>query len=275
MGKEMIPLHKGPLNNLHIISDIESSYQYGKTVAWYETYQHFSVIASVLYLTLLYFGKRWMEKKERFKLQRLLFMWNTGLAAFSVFGMLSLTPSLLQVLRHRGYQYSVCEFNVYKDPQLALWSVLFVFSKLIELGDTAFVVLRKSPLQFLHWYHHITVLYLTWYHVPSGMVGLSHWGSVMNFFVHSIMYSYYALRAAGVKVPNNIAMTITLLQITQMLIGLAVHLTAYYLISQGRDCMTNNIPILFFGLAIYASYAILFIMFFINRFFSKRKVHVD
>jgi hypothetical protein len=25
-------------------------------------------------------------------------------------------------------------------------------SKLIELGDTAFIVLRKQPLRFLHWY---------------------------------------------------------------------------------------------------------------------------
>jgi elongation of very long chain fatty acids protein 6 len=29
--------------------------------------------------------------------------------------------------------------------------------------DTLFIVLRKKPLIFLHWYHHITVLLFCWH----------------------------------------------------------------------------------------------------------------
>ena len=33
----------------------------------------------------------------------------------------------------------------------ALWTWLFIASKIPELGDTAFIVLRKQKLIFLHW----------------------------------------------------------------------------------------------------------------------------
>ena len=45
----------------------------------------------------------------------------------------------------------------------SLWTYLFTMSKVPELMDTVFIVLRKQPLIFLHWYHHITVLIFTWF----------------------------------------------------------------------------------------------------------------
>ena len=43
------------------------------------------------------------------------------------------------------------------------WVMLFIFSKLPELIDTVFIVLRKRQLIFLHWYHHVTVLLFCWH----------------------------------------------------------------------------------------------------------------
>lgn len=53
------------------------------------------------------------------------------------------------------------------------------------------------------------------------------WFIAMNFTVHSLMYSYYALRAMNYKVPRYVAMLITTLQLSQMVAGCAVNLWAY------------------------------------------------
>ncbi|RHY06234.1 hypothetical protein DYB25_001996, partial [Aphanomyces astaci] len=49
---------------------------------------------------------------------------------------------------------------------------LTVCVQIPELFDTFFVVIRKKPLRFLHWYHHITVLLFCWhaYSVRSSSV---------------------------------------------------------------------------------------------------------
>ena len=62
------------------------------------------------------------------------------------------------------YEDTVCTIptNAWGNGPTGLWVMLFIFSKIPELIDTAFIVLRKKPLIFLHWYHHITVLLFCW-----------------------------------------------------------------------------------------------------------------
>ncbi len=73
------------------------------------------------------------------------------------------------------------------------WTEMFLWSKAVELIDTAFLVLRKRPIIFLHWYHHVTVMMYTWHackeHAASGR-----WFISMNYTVHALMYTYYASR---------------------------------------------------------------------------------
>ena len=72
--------------------------------------------------------------------------------------------------------------------------IVYLISKVPELGDTIFIVLRKQRLIFLHWYHHVTVLIYCWYSF-SQYTAPARWFVVMNFIVHSIMYTYYAFKA--------------------------------------------------------------------------------
>ncbi|CAG0924746.1 unnamed protein product, partial [Notodromas monacha] len=146
---------------------------------------------------------------------------------------------------------------------------MFAISKVPELLDTAFIVLRKRPLIFLHWYHHITVLMYTWYAV-SCVIGPGRWFVTMNFIVHSVMYSYYALRARGIHTPKAVSMIITTMQILQMAIGCVVNATAYKIrFVDGIEACRISWNDILSSLLLYSSYLYLFALFFRNSYFKK------
>ena len=154
------------------------------------------------------------------------------------------------------------------DNPAWLWLFLFVASKFPELGDTAFIVLRKSKLHFLHWYHHITVFIYSFYmcaHPRSGMI----WYAGMNFAVHALMYTYYTLRAAQYRVPRSLAMVVTTCQISQMVVGMVIQLMGWYQLHKGNPCDTSPTDIAF-GMLIYTSYMVLFADFFYKTYIASR-----
>ena len=140
-------------------------------------------------------------------------------------------------------------------------------SKLLELGDTAFIVLRKQPLIFLHWYHHITVLLYTWYsYAETSATG--RWFTTMNFFVHSWMYCYYGLKAMRFNPPKWIAIMITTLQLIQMIVGCVIVFAAYYYL-QNNECNVTRYNMKL-SMLMYLSYFILFARFFQRAYLSKK-----
>lgn len=144
---------------------------------------------------------------------------------------------------------------------------MFTLSKVPELGDTIFIVLRRQKLIFLHWYYHITVLLFTWF-TYSEYTAPSRWFVDTNYLVHSVMCSYYAPKSLGFRVPKRIAMAITTSQIVQMIIGAYVIWYAYYRKLQGDTCRITKATT-FYGLAMYLSYFVLFAQFFYSSYFSR------
>lgn len=132
-----------------------------------------------------------------------------------------------------------------------------------------FIVLRKSPLAFLHWYHHILTLVYSWYSAYEFNASSRLFG-VMNAFIHSFMYSYYALKAMKFHVPKSLAALITFSQITQMAIGCYINYAALYYNLNDVPCdvsMTN----LGVSSAMYLSYLLLFVNFFYHSYLAKGK----
>lgn len=214
------------------------------------------------YMLVIYGGQLYMQTRPRFELKIPLFIWNVFLALFSIWGAYRSAPELLYVLNQFGFRYSVCiPGPSFLDNRVGgFWNWMFTLSKVPELGDTVFIVLRKQPLIFLHWYHHVTVLLYAWYSY-SDYIATARWFVCMNYLVHSAMYSYYALKALKFRVPRWIAMSITTAQLAQMVMGAAVNIWAYQVKQAGNECHVSydNIKI---SLLMYTSYFVLFARFF-------------
>ena len=252
-----------------ILHRLESHYPALVYNKWFENYWTISVAIAAIYLILVFLGQQYMKNRNPFELRRPLFLWNVGLAVFSMYGTSIVIPSMYDILSNEGYVRSVCFTDAYLTPFKSFWGMLFSVSKVLELVDTAFLVLRKRPVIFLHYYHHATVLvYVWWCHAYPP--ALSHWAACMNYTVHTIMYTYYALTATGLRLPSIGTQLITSLQLLQMFLGLIFSFTAIWELVQGRECMYTWTQLYVTGL-LYGSYAFLFGQYFYNRYVSQKK----
>uniref|UniRef100_T1IN62 Elongation of very long chain fatty acids protein n=1 Tax=Strigamia maritima TaxID=126957 RepID=T1IN62_STRMM len=211
-----------------------------------------------------------MQTRRAFELRSALVVWNWSLALFSIFGVYRCLPEIIYEWHTYGFEYTVCDnTQTMVNPIYQVWGWLFGLSKVVELGDTAFIVLRKKKLVFLHWYHHVTVLVYTWY-TGQQIAPTSRWFVLMNLMVHSAMYSYFALMAMKFKIPRFVAMMITTAQLLQMVGGLYVNWRTYSAIISSRHCDTVlwNIQI---SMMMYASYWLLFAVLFYDRYLRTQK----
>ena len=259
------------LLKLDVLEYIENGADVKRMLTFHRRTWTVCLYATVIYLALVFQGRKWMQNRKPFNLRKPLILWNVGLAVFSTMGTVSCLPTVLHALFNYGVNHAVCFSDIWDVASVSLWCYLFGLSKLLELGDTAFIVLRKTPLTFLHWYHHVTVLVYTMYGLTDpNAVGTIFGG--MNYFVHSLMYSYYAGRAMGVRIPRWMAQIITILQLSQMFVGVYVTLLAFYNDRSGRvpGCTIRN-DLMCMATAMYFSYALLFLHFFYTKYCSSKK----
>ena len=193
------------------------------------------------------------------------FLWNVFLAIFSILGVYHVTLPISKEIREVGLQNYICQADIpetvrweIKTNAFAFYMFVFVLSKGAELIDTVLLILKQRKLDFLHTWHHFSVLiYCThagaWtHHLGSGTIF-----GAMNLLVHAIMYTYYALRTYRIPVP--FPWLITLLQIAQMFAGCYVS----YSVGGCENYVFRDR--LLAGL-IYTTYNVLFVHFFYNRF---------
>lgn len=230
---------------------------------WTQENWHLSIYVAIAYVALVFLGSGYMKARPPFKLRPLLATWSGILAAFSILGAYRALPDLVYTWQRYSFHHTVCHPGYYYGVT-GFWSVCFVLSKAYELGDTAFIVLRKQPLVFLHWYHHITVMVFV-FQSYSEHSAPGRWFFAMNFTVHAFMYSYYTLRALQIQPPKWTSIAITSMQIAQMIIGCLVFVYVYYAKYAGLACQSTDFNALS-GSLMYLSYLVLFCHFFYNSY---------
>lgn len=247
----------------------ERDFDPSPSTEWMRAYWWHSVTLSVLYALGIWLGQKWMHTRDAFQLRRPLILWNASLAVFSILGCARMAPEFYDALFNHGFTYSMCNCT-YAQAVTGFWTQAFALSKVVEFGDTAFIVLRKRPLIFLHYYHHVTVLMYTW-HAYKDHTAAGRWFVNMNYAVHAIMYSYYTARAMGFnRVPKLVPMTITALQLSQMIMGVTIAVRSFLMQKVwGLHC-EQTMDNLYFSAFIYATYALLFANFFRRAYFGKR-----
>ncbi|XP_076815828.1 very long chain fatty acid elongase 6-like [Clavelina lepadiformis] len=247
--------------------EFEKSVQHDELYEWLERNFHLCWGCAIFYVAAVFSGQKYMESKPRFNLRQPMLMWSIFLAIFSIMGTVRCLINMLTRLNKEGVRTLICHPQIYDDPILRFWGAVFIPSKVLEYIDTAFIVLRKQKLIFLHWYHHVTVSLFTWWclaaRAPGGPIYMT-----VNLFVHALMYTYYAARAARIPVPKPIAISITVSQIMQMVIGCTT-ISLANLWRQDNDCR-SSFSYVFWGGAMYASYLVLFMHFFYNTYLKAR-----
>lgn len=249
----------------------EKFYDPADMFAWMQGHPAIPICACILYVVLVFVGRTYMEDKPAKSWRSILAAWNFSLSLFSWIGAFRTAPQLYHNVAHYPLRNVMCD-----DPAMSfgsgstgLWVQLFILSKFPELFDTLFIVVHKKPLIFLHWYHHITVLLYCWHSYvttsPSGLFFV-----VMNYSVHAVMYGYYFLMAVKMRPSWFNPIVVTIMQLSQMFVGVAVTIVAFYYYSnpvEGGTChirKENNVA----AFLMYGSYFYLFLQFFLSRYFK-------
>lgn len=154
----------------------------------------------VAYLAFVCIVPRIMKSRQPFDLRGLIVAYNFAMVAMSTY----MCSEYFLTSRQLGYSYACqgVDWSYSRDPvtmRLVHVNWLFFISKIIELADTVFFILRKKDNQvtFLHVYHHATMILNWWMACKYLPVGQCFFVGMINSGIHSLMYIYYGLAACG------------------------------------------------------------------------------
>ncbi|XP_011151304.2 elongation of very long chain fatty acids protein AAEL008004 [Harpegnathos saltator] len=189
-----------------------------------ETLWRLPLLAIIYVYSTCFLLPKFMEKREPYKLDRILQIYNVLQIIFNMY-LFYLTLNLAWL---RGYSFN-CEPV---DPsytsnaiQIARGVWCYFMLKVVDLLNTFFFVLRKkqSQVSFLHVYHHFGMVMITWVGTKYYPGGHCTFIGVINTFVHMIMYTHYLLSSMKIDT-KPWKKYITQLQILQFFI-LAYHIS--------------------------------------------------
>uniref|UniRef100_A0A8D8Z7K4 Elongation of very long chain fatty acids protein n=2 Tax=Cacopsylla melanoneura TaxID=428564 RepID=A0A8D8Z7K4_9HEMI len=159
------------------------------------------VVAYLVFVKVV--GPRMMKNRQPYEIKHIILVYNLIQTLYNAYmASYILYPGVLDTVINNS-----CT-PVVRSPEAPLWDVfckcsyMYYISKLIDLCDTVFFVLRKkqSHVTFLHVYHHSMMVMTTWAFVRYFKGEQATFVGFLNCIVHVVMYSYYFLAALGPSV---------------------------------------------------------------------------
>ncbi|XP_041976554.1 elongation of very long chain fatty acids protein AAEL008004 [Aricia agestis] len=188
--------------------------------------------------TYLYFctsvGPRFMRDRKPFELKHTMLVYNFSQILMSAF----LVYEGLASGWYNDYSYTCQPVDYSDNPKAmrmasAVW--WYFMTKLIELLDTVFFVLRKKTRQisFLHLFHHTIMPICAWIGTKFLPGGHGTFLGVINSFIHIIMYGYYLVAGLGPEYQKYLwwKQHLTSLQLIQFVMIFTHNFTVMF-----RDC---------------------------------------
>ncbi|XP_074602548.1 putative fatty acid elongase 4 [Brevipalpus obovatus] len=229
-----------------------------------ESAQPYVISLAILYVVTIFYLKNKLSTRAAYSLRTPLILWNFFMAALSLLFTYQFGIYQTARIRERGVLGGLF-FHPKNRADQDIWLDLFAWSKIIELVDTLFIVLRKRPLISLHWSHHfLTVIYAFFAARETYLVA----SSFINSLIHTVMYTYYGLRALGYKVPRQLAMALTTAQIVQMIIGMILAMKAIHYRYMG--CLESSSYLIdIYAILMFAFYTIMFGKYFFSTYINS------
>lgn len=230
-------------------------------------------ISLVFYLSVVH-GHKQIRKflpKININMKPIMVVWNLFFSVFSFFMFIGVFFPYLEIVKEHGFLNTLhdADRKLFVPSDMQIWGSFFVLSKYLELFDTIFVLIKnpEKQVEFLHWYHHFTVLFFTWFSwylkYPPAFYFM-----LMNSAIHVVMYFYYMLKELDIHPTWGFILTAA--QTLQMFAGVALNVIWTYLYLSGYDCPCKHpIPMVTMASTIYFSYLLLFLQFYTKKYKKK------
>jgi elongation of very long chain fatty acids protein 4 len=151
------------------------------------------IVITLVELCLTFFGRRWMEGREPFKLPEVMIVYDVYQVVLNGWCVIAFISYLReQKLPFWGNSYDDTTRN---SNRLSWLIYLHYNNKYMEMCDTLFIVLKKkfTHLSYLHVFQRIVLLW-SWFVVcRTNCGGDSYFGAMANAFCQVFTYSYYGM----------------------------------------------------------------------------------
>ncbi|EGC31030.1 hypothetical protein DICPUDRAFT_40557 [Dictyostelium purpureum] len=218
---------------------------------------------SIAYVLIIFGLQRFMKNRKEMNLKAFSIIHNINLIVLSFSMMVGILYSAYKQAQEQGAFSLICEqTDQAVQGRVGFWIYIFYLSKYYELVDTVILALKKRTVIFLHLFHHMAMVPVTWQWLHEQWLVGSWWCTFVNSFIHVIMYYYYLQTTLG----NScwFKAHITKAQIIQFLTGTGM-VTYWFFIRSTYDCKGPLSPAIISN-SVNTFFIILFAKFYVDSY---------